>query len=172
MTTKFLSRTPTIGPRFPSRMAGPKLKIWLRDPLPMRAAIKGINYEIRHDIVAGGPGTMNLEAERLDTGRAIKLQELPAPWEREEYDAHAWFESLPGTPARRLANALLTEDLAVLQPEPSWVYRYDRLVTWAEIEQGCRFHDGRGWKTKTNQIEPEPKLFRYLIRLTVSESLF
>lgn len=140
------------------------MKIWLRHPVPVRITIKGVAYEIGPDLVAGGSGSMNLEVRRLDNGRSIKLQALPGIWYRDEYDRHAWFESLPCTPARKLADALLFQDLAVLEPGIGWSYRYERDMKWETISPGCEFHDGRQWCKKTSGVPPAPKLSSYLIR--------
>jgi len=107
---------------------------------------------------------MNLEAARLDIGKCLPLEPLPETWYREEYGRHAWFESLPGRPARKLADALLAQGLAVTDPPPTWFYRYEHDVPWAAIALGCEFHHDVAWHKKTSEVEPIPKLFKYFIR--------
>lgn len=130
------------------------MKVWLRDPIPVRITIKGITYEINADKVSGGPQQMNLIATRLDNRRSIPLNVLPPSWFREEFDRHAWFESKPRTPARRLADALIFQDLAELEPKSGWLYRYEGGFKWNGIALGCEYHDGNGWKKKESDALP------------------
>lgn len=143
-------------------MTLPKLKVWLRDPLPVRITIKDVTYEIRPDVVAGGPGSMHLEAVRMNNGKSLDLGNLPATWYRDEYDRHAHFECVPGSPAYRLARALLEQGLAVEIPDPTWTYRYEH-AEWPAIALGCEFHKN-GWHRKESEEEPGIKLSGYLIR--------
>lgn len=140
------------------------MKVWLTKPIPLQITIKGVDYEIRADRIAGIPTSRYLEAMRLDSGLAIPLQELPASWYRDEYDRHAWFESRPGTAAYRLANALLLQGLAVMEPRPGWTYRYEQSMKWEHIAEGAEYHNGYGWFTKTGPAPEGPTLSGYLIR--------
>lgn len=145
------------------------MKVWLRDALPVHITIQGITYEVGPDGNGNTIQQKNLEARRFDTGKSIKLAILPNIWYRDEYDRHAWFESWPKTPARKLANALILQNLAVRKPNIEWIYLYKTDVCWEHIPNGCEFHDGISWQRKSFENSSSLKPIHYLIRFKKSE---
>ena len=140
-----------------------KLKVWLRDPLPVTVIIKEIAYVMQQDVIHGGSQTMFLEVVRQDTGKHLALENLPSLHLLEEYVRHAWFESVPGTPERKLADALLAQGLAVPDPPPEgWLFKYEKLP-WEQIALGCDWFQS-GWNVKTEDTPPKIWQKDFLIR--------